>query len=375
MLLNNVFIKTFKRSPIGSFLGGLSKFTAVDIAESVLKEMDNGEPDYFLLGCVLSAGLGQSPSRQVLGRLGLWDTPSHHINKVCGSGMQAVIDGALRINASYNHHVVCGGMESMSNAPYLAMKARQGYRSGHSEFIDHIMYDGLEDQACLSYGETRRGVMGCFAEEIAKEYGLTKNELHDYVFEGLSHFQKHVDDHRDAIVPIGGLDTDEQPSKVKPEKFAGLPTPFLKDGVVTPASASGLCDGAAFIELSCEETHFQIKGYVNVCVRPQDFLKAPILAIEKLVYELSWDINSVDVFEINEAFAVLPVIAMKELRIPRSKINPWGGACILGHPIGMSGARIIITLLQIMQKNHLRRGIASLCIGSGEGIAIAIEQI
>jgi acetyl-CoA C-acetyltransferase len=375
MLLNNVFIKTFKRSPVGSFLGGLAKFTSVDLSEAVLKEMVFHHPDYFLLGCVLSAGLGQSPSRQLMGRLGLWNTPSHHINKVCGSGMQAVIDGALRIEVSQSRHVLCGGMESMSNAPYLVMKARQGCRLGHGEFIDHIMYDSLEDKACLYHGETHPGVMGCFAEQTAKDYNLTKDELHDYVLEGLSHFQKHADDHRSAIVPIGGLDMDEQPLKVRPEKFAKLPTPFLKDGIVTPASSSGLCDGAAFIELSFDKTPFQIKGYTNVCVRPQDFLKAPVVAIQKLVHDLSWDLTSVDTFEINEAFAVLPVIAMKELGIPRSKINPWGGACILGHPIGMSGTRIIITLLQIMQKNNLRRGITSLCIGSGEGIAVAIEQI
>lgn len=373
-VLDSVYISSFKRSPIGAFMGGLAKYDAIEVGAEVLRAFDK-QPQELIVGCVLSAGLGQSPSRQLVGARGWWDVPSYHINKVCGSGLQAIVDGALRIQSGICNNVICGGIESMSNAPHFLKKARSGYRLGDEKLYDHILVDGLEDHVQpykASCDETTPALMGHWAEVTAQKYRINKEDMHRFVKKGFDDYQQFKDFHE--CVPCFALEHDEHPLKVNPEKFAVLKSSFKKDGHITAASSSGLGDGAAFIELTHKKGAFSLCGFAHSCTLPSHFITAPNFAINNLLTQLEWSVDNVDVFEINEAFAVVPMVAIQELGIPREKINIWGGACVLAHPLGASGARIVVTLLQIMEKKNKKRGIASICIGGGEGLAVAIER-
>jgi acetyl-CoA C-acetyltransferase len=342
--------------------------------------------DEVLMGCVLPAGQGQAPARQASRAAGLPDSVgSTTINKVCGSGMKAVMLGHDLIRAGSANVVVAGGMESMSGAPYLLNKARTGYRVGHDQIIDHMMRDGLED----AY-ETGRP-MGDFGEVAAKAYGFGRDEQDAWAIETLQRAQQAIATgaFRDEIVPVElptkngsvWIENDEHPQKVSAEKIPSLKPAFRTDGTITAASASANADGAAALILTRRSIAEQagltilatIQGHATHSQEPAWYTTAPIPAIQKLLRTLDWSTDSVDLFEINEAFAVVPMMAAKELGIPRDKINVHGGACALGHPIGATGARLIVTLLHALRRTGGRRGIASLCIGGGEATAIAIE--
>lgn len=388
-------ITAAKRTPIGSFQGQLSSFRSPDLAAYLIQDLLSLHPslketvDEVILGCVLSAGLGQAPSRQAVLQGGL----SPHVsattlNKVCGSGMKAVMHACDLIRLNQARTLLAGGMESMSNAPYLLPKARSGYRVGHGQCIDHMMWDGLEDAYSLGSDGVTRTPMGLFAEKTAEKYGFTREDQEIFAKETFDAYQKAHSSgaFTSEITPIPQKDNDivadEPPTKVKPEKFSKLRPAFQKDGTVTAATSSSIADGAAILCLEDEKTATaqgrqvlaRVVGYKSAAREPEWFTLAPIQAIQKLLPQIGWAINDVDLFEINEAFAVVPMAAMKDLGISRKRLNSHGGACSLGHPIGASGARILVTLLHALRHQNLKRGIASACIGGGEATAIAIEM-
>lgn len=388
-----VVIVSAARTPLGRFQGDLSSFSAHNLGSHVISAaLERGKVaadriDEVFMGCVLSAGQGQAPARQAARGAKLPDaTGATTINKVCGSGMKATMLAHDIINAGSAEIVVSGGMESMSNAPYLLAKARAGYRVGHDRIIDHMLMDGLED----AY-ETGRS-MGDFGEATAEAYQFTRKDQDDYAMETLTRARKAVESgaFKSEIAPISVKDktgvrvieNDEHPLKVDPAKIPNLKPAFRANGTITPAASSANADGAAALILtkrSLAEREglpilAEIKGHSTHSQEPAWFTTAPIPAIEKLLDKVGWKVGDVDLFEINEAFAVVPMAAARDLRIPRDKLNINGGACALGHPIGATGARLIVTLLHAMEKNNLRRGIASLCIGGGEATAIAVER-
>jgi acetyl-CoA C-acetyltransferase len=339
------------------------------------------------MGCVLPAGQGQAPARQAARGAKLPDaTGATTINKVCGSGMKATMLAHDLISAGSANIVVAGGMESMTNAPYLLQKARGGYRAGHDRIIDHMMMDGLED----AY-ETGRS-MGDFGEAAAESYQFSRKDQDDYAIETLTRARKAVEGgaFKKEIAPISVkekagvriVENDEHPLKVDPAKIPNLKPAFRPNGTITPAASSANADGAAALVLTLRSIAereglpilAEIKGHSTHSQAPEWFTTAPIPAIRKLLDKVGWKVSDVDLFEINEAFAVVPMAAAKDLGIPRDKLNVNGGACALGHPIGATGARLIVTLLHAMEKSNVQRGIASLCIGGGEATAIAVER-
>ncbi|HEX2548665.1 MAG TPA: acetyl-CoA C-acyltransferase [Gammaproteobacteria bacterium] len=390
-----IVIVGIARTPQGNLLGELKDFSApqlgaIAIQSALHRAHVNAEDvDEVIMGCVLPAGLGQAPARQsaLLAQIQS-DVPCTTINKMCGSGMKAVMLACNTLMAeSHKKIIVAGGMESMTNAPYLIPKARQGYRLGHSEILDHMMVDGLED------AYEKRRPMGYFAELCAEKYQISRAEQDDYAIESLQRAQQSIHDHtfESEIAPITLktkqgekiITNDEHPLSVKIEKVKQLAPIFKKDGTVTAANSCSISDGAAALVLmhlsEAQKRNLKplakILDYSEHAKPPEEFTTAPIDAIKKLMHKLNWTVDQVDLFEINEAFSVVPIAAMRELHIPREKINVHGGGCGLGHPIGATGARIIVTLVAALKHHHLKYGIASLCIGGGEATAIALENM
>ena len=339
------------------------------------------------MGCVLPAGQGQAPARQAGFAAGLGeDVPATTLNKMCGSGMKAAMIAYDQIALGHTDVMVAGGMESMTNAPYLLPKMRGGARIGHGQVIDHMFLDGLED----AYDKGR--LMGTFAEDCAEHYQFTREEQDEFALGSLSNAlaaqesgafegeltEVTVKTRKGAVV----TDADEQPKSARPDKIPTLKPAFREGGTVTAANSSSISDGAAALVLASEEAaaarRLQVRGHIlghaSHAQAPGWFTTAPVPAARKLMAQIGWDVEDVDLWEVNEAFAVVPMAFMREMGIPREKVNVNGGACALGHPIGASGARIMVTLLNALEKRGLKRGIAAICIGGGEGTAIAIER-
>jgi len=388
-----VVIVAAVRTPLGRFQGELAGVSAHALGSHAIKAalaragLEGGQVDEVLMGCVLPAGQGQAPARQAARGAGLPDAVgATTVNKVCGSGMKATMLAHDLILAGSAGIVVSGGMESMSNAPYLLAKARGGYRVGHDRIFDHMMLDGLED----AYEQGR--AMGEFGEVAAQRYGFTRQDQDDYAVETLTRARQAIEDGafqaeiEPVAVPVKGgtqlVSQDEHPMKVSPEKIPKLKPAFSADGTITAASASANADGAAALVLMRRSAALQagltvlaeIKAHATHSQEPGWYTTAPIPAIRKLLDKAGWSVADVDLFEINEAFAVVAMAAAKELDIARGKLNVHGGACALGHPIGATGARLIVTLLHALQRQGAKRGVAALCIGGGEATAIAIER-
>ena len=390
---NPIAILSGTRTPMGSMLGALSSVTApslgaVAISSAVERSgLDCSDIDEVLMGSVLSAGQGQAPARQAALKAGLPEsTLCSTINKVCGSAMKSMILGGNTLRSGQAKVVVAGGMESMSNAPYMLPQARQGYRFGQSTMLDHMQYDGLQD----AY---KQAAMGEFAELCANKYSFSREDQDKYALESLHRANMAISNGYfvDEITPVTVssrhgeivVSTDEQPGKAKPDKIPLLKPAFKKDGSVTAANASSISDGAAAVVLMmANEAESRalspialIHGYDESAQEPDWFTTAPISAITKTLKRVGWAAEDVDLWELNEAFAVVPMAAMRELNIPHDKLNVHGGACALGHPIGASGARIVVTLIHAMKRRGDSKGIASLCIGGGEATAIAVELV
>ncbi|MEY4268914.1 MAG: Acetoacetyl-CoA thiolase [Pseudomonadota bacterium] len=385
---------SFARTPMGSMQGSLSDASATDLGAAAVKAavaragIDPADIERIYMGCVLPAGLGQAPARQAAIKAGLpKSVQATTVNKVCGSGMQTVIMGAEALAAGSVDMVVAGGMESMTNAPYLLKKHRSGARIGHDTAYDHMFLDGLED----AYDAGR--AMGTFAQDTADSYQLTRDAQDSYAIESLRRAQAAV--HNGAfeaeITPVtmatrGGdvtVDTDEAPGKGRPDKIPSLKPAFAKDGTITAATSSSISDGAAAVVLSRQSVAdakgarpvARLVAHAAHAQEPKDFTTAPVGAIQKCLAKAGWSIDDVDLFEVNEAFACVAMFAMHDLGIPHAKINVHGGATALGHPIGASGTRIITTLIGALQRHGKTRGLASLCIGGGEATAIAVELV
>lgn len=381
------------RTPIGNLLGKLKDISAPSLGAHVIQsavkraKLDLNEIEEIMLGCVLPAGLGQAPARQASMHAGISvHTPCTTINKVCGSGMKAVMLAHDSLMMHSMNIMIAGGMESMTNAPYLLPKMRQGSRLGHTQCYDHMMLDGLED--AYDKGQS----MGHFAEICAAQYHFSREQQDEFASISFKRALLAINNHLfdDEIAPIQVknkqgeylIDTDERPLSVNPSKIPTLSAAFKKDGTITAGNASSIADGAAALVLmklsAAEKRHLhpiaRIVGFASHANTPAEFTIAPIGAIQKLLAELNWSVNDVDLFEINEAFAVVVLVAMQVLNIPHDKVNIHGGACALGHPIGASGARIIVTLLSALRQKKLKKGIACLCIGGGEATAIAFEM-
>ena len=382
------------RTPIGSFQGVLSDVSATNLgATAIVAAIERSaiapeSVEEVIMGCVLPAGLRQAPARQAALGGGLpLGTPCTTINKMCGSGMKAAMLGHDLIVSGSAEITVTGGLESMSRAPYLLQKARSGYRLGNSEILDHMFIDGLED----AYEPGK--LMGHFAEDCAQRYNFSREDQDSFAIESLTRATEAIENgaFRREITPVSvtkrdgtiSVDTDQQPLTANIEKIPSLKPAFRKDGSVTAANSSSISDGAAalvMMKLSHAERGGHVPlarvwGHSSFAQEPGLFTTAPIFAIQKLLDRLGWDTSTVDLFEINEAFAVVAMAAMHDLHIPHEKLNIHGGACALGHPVGASGARIIVTLLHALERNGLRRGIAALCIGGGEATAMAFERI
>jgi len=379
------------RTPMGGFQGELAPVPAPQLGAVAIKAaleragLIAETVDEVLMGCVLPAGLGQAPARQAAFGAGLpKEVPCTTVNKMCGSGMKTVMQGMDALRAGEGRVIVAGGMESMTNAPYLVPKMRGGARIGHAQMMDHMFLDGLED----AY-ETGR-LMGSFAEDCAEKYQFTREEQDAYAIGSLDAalraqqdgtFQREV-----APVVVASrkgeteIATDEQPRSARPDKIPTLKPAFKKDGTITPANASSISDGAAALvlmrrsEADGAPVRARIVAHASHAQEPGWFTTAPIPAIQKALAKAGWEVDDVDLWEINEAFAVVPMAAARELGIPREKLNVNGGACALGHPVGASGARIIVTLLHEMERRDVKRGVAALCIGGGEGTAVLLER-
>jgi len=380
------------RTPMGGFQGDLKDATAAQLGATAITAalgragLAPDQIDEVVFGCVLPAGQGQAPARQAGLGAGLpYAAGATTVNKMCGSGMKAAMFAHDLILAGSANIVVAGGMESMTNAPYLLDRARGGYRLGHGKVIDHMFLDGLED----AYDKGR--LMGTFAEDCAQTYQFTREAQDDYALASLTRAQKAIADGSFAgeIAPVtlrsGRSETtvtqDEQPGKARPDKIRSLKPAFREGGTVTAANSSSISDGAAaliFMRASEAESRgltplAKIAGHTTHAQEPHLFATAPIGAIRKLAEKTGWMLGEVDLFEINEAFAVVAMAAMRDLDLPHDKVNINGGACALGHPIGASGARILVTLLAALKKHGLKRGVGALCIGGGEATALAVE--
>lgn len=391
---NNVVITGIARTPMGGFQGALSDATSPELGAAAIKAAveRSGIPfdavDEVIMGCVLPAGLGQAPARQAsLGAGVPLSAGCTTVNKMCGSGMKATMLAHDLIKAGSNKVMVAGGLESMTNSPYILPKARGGQRMGHGQMMDHMFLDGLED----AYDKGR--LMGTFAEETAGNYGFTREQQDDFAITSLKRAQ-HAIESGDFVAEITSVtiksrrgekvvDTDEQPQNANLEKIPTLRPAFAKDGTVTAANSSSISDGAAALILMLDSEAEErgvtplavIRGHSTFGQEPALFTTAPVAAIKDVLEKVNWSIDDVDLFEINEAFAVVTMVAMHDLNLDHGKVNVNGGACALGHPIGASGARIIVTLIAALQRRGLKKGIASLCIGGGEATAIAIELV
>ena len=386
-----VVIVAARRTPLGAFQGALSSVTAPFLSAAATAAclgdsgLDASSVDEVLLGCVLPAGLGQAPARQAALAAGLpVATPCTTINKVCGSGMKATMSGYDAIVAGSASIVLCGGMESMSNAPYLLPKARSGYRMGHQQVLDHMFLDGLQNPA-------DGNMMGHFAEITAEKYGFTRGQQDAFAIESLNRARAASAGgrFRDEIAPVTAtsrkdsveVSEDEGPGRADIEKIPQLKPAFKENGTVTAASSSSISDGAASLLLMRESNArrlglpvlARIRGHSGFAQEPEWFTTSPVFAIKALLQMLDWSPDSIDLYEINEAFAVVTMAAMHDVGIEHRKVNVNGGACALGHPIGASGARIIVTLVHALRAAGGGRGVASLCIGGGEATAIGIE--
>lgn len=386
-----IVIISAKRTAMGAFQGGLSAITSPELGATAIKAViddakcDADKIDDVIMGCVLSAGLGQAPARQASIKAGLpFSTTATTINKMCGSGMKSVMMACDTILAGGANIMIAGGMESMTNAPYLLDKARDGYRMGHGKVTDHMFFDGLQD----AY---EGHLMGHFADETADNQKISREDQDNFAIESLNRAKMAIETgaFEDEITPVTvktrkaevTFDTDESPAKAMPEKIPNLRPAFNKDGTVTAANASSISDGAAALLLmrksEAEKQGFdilaEIKSYASHGQKPSEFTIAPIGAMEKALAKANWTKEDVDLFEINEAFAVVTLAAIKNLDLPHEKVNVNGGACALGHPIGASGARILVTLIHALKKQNLKRGLASLCIGGGEATALCLE--
>ena len=382
------------RTPMGGFQGDLKSLSAPELGAAAIRAaversgVAAEQVQEVLMGCVLPAGLGQAPARQAALGAGLAkSTASTTLNKMCGSGMQAAILAHDALRAGSVDLIVAGGMESMSNAPYLLEKARSGYRMGHGKVLDHMFLDGLED----AYDKGR--LMGTFAEDCAQNHGFTREEQDTYALTSLQRARDAISAGRFAseIVPLEvtqgreqrSIRDDEQPPKALPEKIPSLKPAFREGGTVTAANSSSISDGAAALVLTRRSEAEQrglkpqavIHGHAVFADAPNLFPTAPIGAIHKLLERTGWSLDEVDLFEINEAFAVVSMVTMRELGLDHAKVNVNGGACALGHPIGASGARILVTLIAALRDRGLRKGIAAICIGGGEATAMAVELL
>ena len=389
-----IVILSYARTPMGGMQGALAEVPATDLGAAAVKAavdragVAGADVDRLYMGCVLPAGLGQAPARQAALKAGLpQSVQATTVNKVCGSGMQTVIMGAEALASGTIELAVAGGMESMSGAPYLLKKHRSGARIGHDTAYDHMFLDGLED----AYEAGR--AMGTFAQDTADEYQMTREEMDAYSIESLRRANAAIASgaFADEVTPVSfatragevTVDTDEQPGKGKPDKIPTLRPAFAKEGTITAATSSSISDGAAAVVLTRESVaaakgHTPVARIVAMAAHAQEpakFTTAPIPAIEKVLANAGWRVDEVDLWEVNEAFACVAMFAMRDLCIPHERINVNGGATALGHPIGASGTRIIVTLLNALRQQGKRRGVASLCIGGGEATAIAVELV
>lgn len=381
-----IVIASALRTPLGRFQGALSAVRTPELGATAIRAAVAGagvapeDVSEVLMGCVLPAGLKQAPARQAARFAGLPDaTGATTVNKVCGSGMKAVMLGHDLLRAGSAEIIVAGGMESMSGAPYLLDKARSGYRAGHATIFDHMALDGLED----AYEAGRS--MGSFGEATAERYGFTRAEQDAYAMETLRRAKAAVTEgvFASEVAAVGETTQDEIPLRLSPERIPGLKPAFRPDGSITAASSSANADGAAALVLTRRSVAEQrglpmlaeIRGHATHSQAPEWFTTAPAPAIRKLLGRVGWSAQDVDLFEINEAFAVVAMAAMRELELPHAKVNIHGGACALGHPIGATGARLLVTLLHALTRRGERRGIAALCIGGGEATAVAIERL
>ncbi|EET83530.1 acetyl-CoA C-acyltransferase [Acinetobacter radioresistens] len=387
----NIVILNGARTAMGGFQGSLATKTAPELGAAVIKEavsragLQAHDVEEVIMGCVLPAGLKQGPARQAMRLAGIPDsTGAVTINKLCGSGMKAVMQAADMIKAGSADIVVAGGMESMTNAPYLLPKARGGFRMGHGEIKDHMFLDGLED------AETGR-LMGSFAQDMANERGYTREQMDDFAIRSLKRAQTAITEgyFKDEIVPVtvssrkgeAVVDQDEQPFNANIDKIPSLRPAFAKDGTITAANASSISDGASALVLCSDETAKQrglqplakIIASASNSQHPSEFTIAPVGAVKKVLDKAGWTAADVDLWEINEAFAMVTMCPIDEFGLDPEKVNIHGGACALGHPVGSTGSRIILTLIHALKRTGGHKGIAALCIGGGEATAVAIE--
>ncbi|MEP1536048.1 MAG: acetyl-CoA C-acyltransferase [Paracoccaceae bacterium] len=390
--MTDVVISGAMRTPMGGFQGELSPMTAPELGGSAIKsalaDAKLTTVDEVLMGCVLSAGQGQAPARQASFAAGLGEeVPATTLNKMCGSGMKAAMIAFDQIALGHADTMIAGGMESMTNAPYLLPKLRGGARLGHGQVIDHMFLDGLED----AYDTGR--LMGTFAEDCAESYQFTRETQDKFALTSLSRAQAAAENgsFADEIATLEvqtrkgsvAIDADEQPQSARPDKIPHLKPAFRKGGTVTAANSSSISDGAAALVLASSQAaeaqglrvRAKIVGHASHAQAPGLFTTAPVPAAQKLLDRIGWSKVDVDLWEVNEAFAVVPLAFMHEMDLSHDVVNVNGGACALGHPIGASGARIIVTLLNALEKRDLKRGVAAICIGGGEGTAIAIERV
>lgn len=390
-LSQEIVIVAAKRTPIGGFQGALSTVTSPQLAAIAIKGLidktgiSSDIVDEVLMGCVLPAGLGQAPARQAVLGAGLsLSVGATTVNKVCGSGMKTVMLAHDLIKAGSADIIIAGGMESMSQAPYLLDKARGGMRMGHGKVIDHMFLDGLEDAYT-------GGAMGTFAQNTADTFKITREQMDAFSLSSLEKANKAIAtgafNEEITSVTIESrrgdtlVDTDEQPGNARPDKIATLRPAFAKEGTITAANSSSISDGAAALMLMTAEQADKlnlpvlatIKGHTTHAQEPSLFTTAPVGAMNKLLEKVNWRVSDVDLFEINEAFAMVTMLAISELGLDADKVNVNGGACALGHPIGCSGARVLVTLIHALNARGVKRGVASLCIGGGEATAMAIE--
>lgn len=388
-----IVIVSAARTPMGGFMGELSAVSAPDLGATAIKAavaaagIQGDDVSEVIMGCVLPAGLKQAPARQAMLAAGLpLSTGATTINKVCGSGLKTVMLGHDLITAGSAAIVVAGGMESMSNAPYLLDKARSGYRMGHGQVIDHMMFDGLQD----AY---EGKAMGCYAQDTADQYGFTREDMDAFAIRSLERAQEAIAQgwFEKEIAPVSYSDRkgdvtvsiDEQPGKARIDKIPSLRPAFAKDGTVTAANSSSISDGAAALVLMREsdakarglQPLARITAHATHSQKPSEFTMAPVGAMNKALEKAGWSKDDVDLWEINEAFAMVTMIALKDMNLDPAKVNVHGGACALGHPIGASGARLLVTLIHALKQRNLSKGMTSLCIGGGEAVALAVEVI
>ena len=389
-----IVVTGIARTPMGGFQGVLKEISAPELGSFAIRaalercEVPAEVIDEVLMGCVLPAGMGQAPARQASLGAGIPNaTGCTTVNKMCGSGMKTTMMAHDALLAQTNKIMVAGGMESMTNAPYILQKARSGQRLGHGEMSDHMFLDGLEDVY------EKGTLMGVFAERTAKSYGFTREEQDEFAILSLTRAKKAIEDgsFKEEITPVSFqyrkeeivVEEDEQPLLADLKKIPKLRPAFEKEGTVTAANSSSISDGAAALVMMCESTAIKsgitplarILGHTSFAQSPDWFTTAPISAIKMLLEKIGWNTHDVDLFEINEAFATVTMAAMKDLELPMKKVNIHGGACALGHPVGASGTRILVTLISALRKYKKKRGVASLCIGGGEATAMAVEVL